>query len=42
MPDVLAAQQLLASARSTRISSRVDVLSASADLVYATGDLQTR
>ena len=41
MPDVLAAQAALSSARSIRIDSRADVLIASADLVLATGDLTT-
>jgi outer membrane protein len=40
MPQVLAAQRKLADARQAQITSRADVLSASADLVYATGDMR--
>jgi outer membrane protein TolC len=39
-PDLLAAQQSLAAARSNRIRSRSDVLIAAASIVHATGDLQ--
>jgi len=40
MPQVLAARRSLADAREAFISSRAEVLSASANLVHATGDLR--
>ncbi|MEE2907916.1 MAG: TolC family protein [Planctomycetota bacterium] len=40
LPQLLAAQQSVASARSNRITSRADVLIAAASIVHATGDLQ--
>ena len=40
LPDLLAAQQAVASARSNRIRSRADVLIAAASMVHATGDIQ--
>lgn len=40
MPEVLAAKRSLADAREAFITSRANVLSASADLVHATGDLR--
>ncbi len=39
LPEVLAAQYSLADAQSTRITSRAELLTASAALIYATGDL---
>ena len=42
LPDLLTAQQMVASARSTRIRSRADVLIAAAGIVHATGDLKVR
>ena len=40
LPDLLAAQQSVAAARSNRIRSRADVLIAAASIVHATGDLK--
>tara|TARA_B100002051_G_scaffold235767_1_gene236419 strand:- start:454 stop:1932 length:1479 start_codon:yes stop_codon:yes gene_type:complete len=40
LPDLLSAQQSVASARSNRIQSRADVLIAAASIVHATGDLK--
>ncbi|MDG2054648.1 MAG: TolC family protein [Phycisphaerales bacterium] len=42
LPEVLAAQYSLADAQSTRITSRADLLTASAALIYATGDLRSK
>ncbi len=40
LPDLLTAQQQVASARSNRIRSRADVLISAASIVHATGDLK--
>lgn len=40
LPDLLTAQQAVASARCNRIRSRADVLIAAASIVHATGDMQ--
>ena len=42
LPDLLSAQQMVASARSMRIQSRADVLTAAAAIVHATGDLKVK